>query len=177
VPARPGDGPLEGVPDDALHTEGGVEADLGGHLVRGVPAQHAAVAHVRALGALPDAEHVDLAGLGQRAADAVEEPRRPQVHVVVELEAELEQQAALEDAGGHRRVADRAEQDRVVLAELLEDGVGQQLTGPPPAGRTQVVGGGLDVRDDRPQDLEALGHHLGTDAVSRDHCQAHEARG
>ena len=97
--------------------------------------------------------------------------------MVVELEAQLEQQAALEDAAGHAGVADGAEQDRVVLAELVEHRVGQQLAGAVPARRTQVVRGGLDVGGDRAQDLEALRHHLGTDAVSRDHCQAHEARG
>ena len=68
VLARPGDGPLEGVPDHPLDAEGGVEADLGGDLVRGVLAQHAAVADVGALGALADAEHVDRARVGQRAA-------------------------------------------------------------------------------------------------------------
>ena len=46
--------------------------------------------------------------------------RRPQVDVVVEGEAQLEQQPALQHAGGHARVTDRAEQDRVVLLELLE---------------------------------------------------------
>jgi hypothetical protein len=177
VLAGAGDGPLEGVPDHPLHAEGGVQADLGGHLLRGVTPQHAAVADVGALRALADAEHVHLAGLGQRAADAVEEPGGAEVDVVVELEPELEQQSALQDARRHGGVADGAEQDRVLLAHLVEHGVGQQLTGPLPARRPQVVGGGLDVRGDRPQDLEALGHHLGTDAVSRDHCQAHEARG
>jgi hypothetical protein len=177
VLARPADRPLEGVADDPLDTEGGVQADLGGHLVRGVAAQHPAGARVGPLGALPDAEHVDVTGLGERAADAVVEPRRPQVHVVVELEAQLEQQPALEDAAGHGGVADRAEQDRVVPAELVEHRVGQQLAGALPAGGPQVVRGGLHVRGDLAEHLEALGHHLRADAVSRDHCQPHEARG
>ena len=53
---------LEGVPDDPLDAEGGVEADLGGDLVRGVLAQHPAVADVRALGALADARPCRSAG-------------------------------------------------------------------------------------------------------------------
>ena len=54
----------------------------------------------------------------ERAAHAGVEPGGAQVHVVVEFEAQAQQQAALEDSAGHRRVADRAEQDRVVLAQL-----------------------------------------------------------
>ena len=38
---------------------------------------------------------------------------RPQVHVLVELEPDLQQQVALEDPRLHARVADRAEEDRV----------------------------------------------------------------
>ena len=60
-----------------------------------------------------------------------------------------------------------------MLAQLVEHRVRQQLPGALPAGGTQVVGGGLDVGGDLAEDLEALGHHLGADAVSRDHCQAH----
>ena len=54
-----------------------------------------------------------------------------------------------------------------------EHRVGQQLAGAVPAGGAEVVLGGLDVGSDPPQDLEALGHHLGTDAVTGDHCQPH----
>jgi hypothetical protein len=49
--------------------------------------------------------------------------------VVVELEAQPKQQAAFEHTGRHGRVADRAQQDGVVLAHLGEHGVGQQLAG------------------------------------------------
>ena len=73
--------------------------------------------------------------------------------------------------GGTRRVADGAEQDRVVLAQLLEHRVRQQLAGALPARGTQVVVRGLDVGSDLAEDLEALGHHLGTDPVTGDHCQ------
>jgi hypothetical protein len=87
---------------------------------------------------------------------------------VVELEAEPEQQAALEHAAGHARVADRAEQDRVVPPDLLEHRVGKRLAGAVPAPRAEVVvrlvdadpGGG------RAEYLERLGGHLGADAVA-----------
>ena len=88
----------------------------------GVPTRmRAAVADVRPLGALAHDDEVDVAGVGERARHAGEELRRAQVHVVVEGEAQLEQQPALDDAARQARVArvaaDRAEQDRVVLRE------------------------------------------------------------
>ena len=89
---------------------------------------------------------------------------------MVELEADAEQQVALKDARGHAGVADRAEQDRVVAAQLPQRLVGQRLTGPVVAGRAQVVVGGFDLQADRVEDLQTLGHDLGTDPVSRDHC-------
>ena len=44
---------------------------------------------------------------------------------MVEAEAEVEQQLALEDAGGDVGVADGAEEDGVELAELVEAVVGE----------------------------------------------------
>ena len=166
-------GPFERVPDDPLHAEVGVERHLGGDLVRGVLAQHAAVAGVRTLGALAQHHQVDRLVTGQRAGHAGIQPGRAQVHVVVELEADPQQQAALEDAGGHGRVTDRAEQDRVVLAQLSQHGVRQQFPGAVPASSAQVVLGGLDAWHDAPQHLEALGHDLGTDAVTWDDRELH----
>jgi hypothetical protein len=93
--------------------------------------------------------------------------------VVVELEAQPQQQTALQDARRDTGVADRAEEDRVVPPQLVEHRVGEQLTGALPPHRAEVVVGGLHVGSDLPQDLQSLGHHLGTDPVSSDHCQAH----
>jgi hypothetical protein len=93
--------------------------------------------------------------------------------VVVELEAQPQQQPPLEDPRRHAGVTDGAEQDRVVLAQLLDHRVGQQLARALPPHRTQVVVGALDVGSHLAEDLQALGHHLGTDAVPRDHCQPH----
>ena len=93
--------------------------------------------------------------------------------MVVELEPDPQQQAAFQDPGRHRRVADGAEQDRVVVAQLAQHGVRQQLTGPVPAGGTEVVLGGLDAGHDAPQHLETLGNYLGTDAITGDDRELH----
>ena len=93
--------------------------------------------------------------------------------MVVELEAQAQQQAALEDAAGHRRVADRAEQDRVVLAQLGEHRLRQQLAGGVPARRAEVVLGGLHRGGDLVEHLERLADDLGTDAVAGHHRESH----
>ena len=78
-------------------------------LVRRAVAQEAAFARVRAFGVLADDEEVDAVVVAVRPG-----LERAQVHVEVEREAHLQQQAALEHAGRHVGRADRAEQDRVV---------------------------------------------------------------
>jgi hypothetical protein len=113
--AGPGLRAAEGVADHPLDAVGSVQADLGGHLVRGAGTHRATVADVRALGALADDHEVDVL-LAQRRDHARIELGRAQVHVVVEGETQLEQQAAFQHARGHAGVADGAEQDRVVPA-------------------------------------------------------------
>ncbi len=93
--------------------------------------------------------------------------------MVVELEPDPQQQAALEDPGRHGRVADGAEQDRVVLAQFAEHRVRQQFAGAVPAGGPEVVFGGHHARHDAPQDLEAFGNHLWTDAITGDDRELH----
>jgi hypothetical protein len=165
----------ERVADDAFDAEGGVGGDLGGDLVDGVLAQDAAGADVGAFGAFPHDDHVDLAVAGQRTAHTGVELRRAQVHVVVELEAQPQEEAALEDAAGHRRVADGAEEDRVVLLELGQHRLGEELPGGVPARRAQVVVRGLDARRHLVEDLERLIDDLRSDSVARDDRKAHPA--
>ena len=101
---------------------------------------------------------------------------------MVELEPQPQQQTALEDAGRQVRVVglatDRAEQDRVVLPDLGEHGVGQHLTGGEVALRAEVVAGLLELHAGRGghlEDLERLGGHLRTDAVAADDGEAYGA--
>lgn len=99
--------------------------------------------------------------------------------MVVEGEAELEQEAALQDAGRHRGVADGAEQDGVVPLQGVEVGVGEGLTGGVVAPGAEVVLLGLQLhilREDGGEDLEPFGHDLLADAVTGDHCEIEDAR-
>ena len=145
--------------------------------MRGVLAQQAAGADVGALGALPHDHHVDLGVARQRTPHARVEPGGPEVDVVVELEAQPQQQAPLEDArrepGVARLPADRAEQDRVVVADLGEHGVGEHLAGGEVALGAEVVVGRLGAGHDLLQHLQRLVDDLRPDAVSRDDRKAH----
>ncbi len=60
--------------------------------------------------------------------------------------------------------------------QLGEHGVGQHLAGAVVAGGAQVVRRGLDPGQDGVENLQALRHHLGADAVAgnhRDPCHRH----
>jgi len=131
--------PGECVTDDAAHTEGGVQAHLGGDLVGCADPDGAPGSRVGALGALTDDDEIDLGVARQWAAHPLVEPARAQVDVVVELETDLQQQATLQHPAGHRGVADRAEQDRVVAAQLVEHRRGQHLSGGVVAAGAEVV--------------------------------------
>jgi hypothetical protein len=91
---------------------------------------------------------------------------------VVEREPQLEQQPPLEYSARDAGVADRAEQDRVVTAQLLEHRVGQRLAGRVPTPGAEVVRRALDLHvgavEHGVEHLEALVDHLGTDAVTGD---------
>ena len=162
--ARAG-GQLERVADAALDAHPGVDRALRGDLVRRALAQHAALADVRALGVLADDDEVVRLGVPGSGAD-----ERPLVDVQVELEAHLQQQAALDHPGRHLGRADRAEQDRVEAAQLVERRVGQDLAVAQVARAAEVEVGRVDVDAGGAHHLHRLGRHLGPDAVAADHC-------
>ncbi len=95
--------------------------------------------------------------------------------MVVEGEAQLQQQPALDDAARELRVArvaaDGAEQDGVVLGELLEGLVAENLAGREVVRGTERVVGLRDrrlVAHGGAQDAQRLGGDFGADAVAGD---------
>ena len=88
---------------------------------------------------------------------------------MVELEPEPEQQATLQHTAGHGGITDRAEQDRVLGADLGQYGIGQRLPGAVPALRAKVVRGGVDGDVRRLEDLDRFGDDFRADAVAADH--------
>ncbi len=158
---------FERVADAALDTHAGVDGPLGGHLVGCAAAQHAALAHVRTLGVLTD--HDEVVGLRATGRGAHE---RSLVDVEVELEAHLQQETALDDAGGHVGGADGAEQDRVEAPQLVERGVGQDLAVAQVTLAAEVEVGRVELHAGGAHHLQGLGGHLGADAVAADDGQA-----
>ena len=146
-----------------LDAETRVDRSLRRDLVRRALAQEPALARVGAFGVLAHDEEVDAVVVAVRAR-----LERPQVHVEIEREAHPQQQPALEHAGRDVGRADRAEQDRVEAAQLVEDRVGQHLTGREVATPAEVVVGRVERDTRRADDLQRLGRHLGTDAVPAD---------
>ena len=112
-------GQLEGVTHHALHAVGGVDGDFGGHLVRGATTDRAAGTAVQAFGAFTHHDEVDVTRVGERRRDTLVQLGRTQVHVLVQVEAELEQQAAFQNARLDARIADGAQQDGVGLLDAL----------------------------------------------------------
>ena len=99
-------------------------------LALGAFEHRAADRRILAFGVLAHDHEVDVAGLAarERRGHAVEQTRRAQVDVLVELAAELEQRPPQRDVIGHGGgPADRAEQDRVGAFELRLPVVGHHL--------------------------------------------------
>ena len=141
---RPGLGLGEGVADQALHPVGRVDADLGGDLVRRALAYDAAVTAVEALGALAHHDEVDVARIGQRRRHARVVHRGTQVDVVVQGEAQAQEQAALEHAGGDRGIADGSQQVRVCPVRCQRSAprskvVGRTVTPVPSSARSRTL--------------------------------------
>ncbi|CDI68148.1 Glutamine amidotransferases class-II [Bifidobacterium animalis subsp. animalis IM386] len=118
---------LEGVAHHAFDAVRRVDGDLGGHLVLGAAANRTAGAAVEAFGALTHHHEIDLARVRQRRLDARVQLRRAQIHILVEREPQLEQQAAFENARFDARVAHRTEQNRVGVLNAFEIFVRQNL--------------------------------------------------
>ena len=163
-------GLLEGVAHHALDAERGIDGHLGCDLVRRALADHTAVSAVQALGALADHEEVDLTGVGERRGNTRVVLVGAQVDVVVQRKTQLKQQPALQHARWHGRIADRAEQDRVVLLDGFEILVGEGVTGCVPALSTEIVRRlfDSDVRTLQYsiECFEALGNNFGANSVA-----------
>ena len=169
---------LEGVTDDALGALPGVEHGLRGDFLLGTLSLVLRLLHVGVLGILAHNEHVDVRRplVLERAETRVEQLDRAQVDPQVEVPAQAADDAALHQADRGARVADGTEQDRVHALDCGEGLVRQDLFGlEPVVGRVGILGqveAEAEALGRSAQDLEALGNHLGPDAVAGDHRDA-----
>ena len=168
---------LERVLEDAVDTLAREGRDLLYDLAVGAFVHPPAEAGVFALGVLAHHVVVDVARLaaGERAGQAREKAHGAQVDVQVEPAAKVDQQSPHRDVVRHqRRVADRAEIDRVEFAQGLRRVLGAHLAVllvPVAVPRERLE---LEVdavlRPDRFEDAHALGHDLLAYAVAGDDC-------
>ena len=132
---------LEGVPQAALHTRARVNRGLDRHFLRRALAEEPAGARVKPFGILADHDEVNVLRLPvlQRAIHAGIKLDGPKVDVLIQFEAQPQQQALLEDSGLDVRMADRAQEDGVQAAEFLQGRIGQNLAGPQIAFSAEIV--------------------------------------
>ena len=113
---------LEGIAHDPVAAAAGEHRLLHRHLVFGALVEPAADRGIFALVVLAHDVEIDVAGRAvlQRRVDTGQQPHRPQVDVLLEAAADRDQQPPQRDVVGHAGIADRAEKDRVVEAQLVE---------------------------------------------------------
>src|SRR5579875_126431 len=173
-PPRPARRTGERVADHPRDPKCGIHALFGGDFLRRPAPEETTRAGVGTLGALPHHEEIDLLRLdvGKRRAHTGKQLDRAEVDVVVEFEAQAQEQTAFQHTARHARVADRAEEDRVMGAQFVKHGVRQGLPGCMPPPRAKVVLGPLDLQresgGDRVEHFQSFGHHLRPDAVAGD---------
>jgi hypothetical protein len=178
---------LERVSDDAFRTVRGVDAHLSSDLLWSAGTHQATIAAVQALSSLPYDNEINVFAadnlLREWRRHAGIEPARPQVDVVVESEAQLQQESAFQQPAWHvrraRRGAHGAEQDHVGSAELGQHRVWEDLTGALPTAGSEVISGrGEDARARHGIEyLESLGDHLRANTIPADHSQVEGSAG
>ncbi len=169
-------GQIEGVAQDAVDADAAHHGFLHDDLALGAGIHLAADRGIFALGVFAHDEEIDIAGLaaGERRWNARHQAHRPQVDILVELAAELQERAPERDMVRHGfRPADGAEEDRVVAADLRLP----VLRHHPAMGGVVVAGGevemvegevDLELAGGRFEDAQTLGHHFLADAVAGD---------
>ena len=162
-----------------MHALVGVDLFLDRNLVVGAGLEAPADADVDAFGVLAEHDEVDVLppAILQRAEAIVEQPHRPVVDVEIELEARAEQDVARVTVVGDARIAERADEDRVELAQHLVAVGGQRLAGlqvviGAPRQMLEIEAAAEDVAD-RLQDLDGFGGDVLADAVAGDDRNVH----
>ena len=170
---------LERVLDDPVHALVGVDLFLDRNLVVRAGLEAPADAHVDAFGVLAEHHEIDVLppAILERAQAIVEQAHRPVVDVEIELEARAKQNVARVAVVGDARIAERADEDRVELAQHLVAVGGQRL-----AGLQVVIGAPRQVLEietaaervsDGLQDFDSFRRDVLPDAVSRNDRYTH----
>ncbi len=169
---------LERGTDDPLDTLVRVDVFLDRDLVARAGFEVAAGPDIHALRVL--AKHIDQdvarRDVAQRRMPRIVEADGSQVDIQVEPEAQAEQDVARVLITGHARIAQRAEQDRVMLAQLRHLVRRDRRASAQVALRAEIpfreVEPDVTLRGDVPQHLHRLARDVDADPVTGNHCDA-----
>ena len=166
---------LEGIAHDPVAAAAGEHRLLGGKLVLGAAIESSANFGIFALDVFAHDEEIDIAGhpVPQWRNHAFQQPDGAQIDILVELPPDRDQHVPQGDMVGHAGPADRAEEDRVMLAQLV-DPVGRHEIAERVVCRAVPRELGPVERDAeflarRVQHTLALGQNLLADAVTGNH--------
>jgi len=162
----PGPGLFKGIANHAFDTVTSIHRNLGRDLLGSTLSHHTAVTAIQALGTFAHHHEVHVTGIRQRGGHSRIVLGRPQVHIVVKGETQLQQQPALQHARRHRGVPNRAQQDRVVSPQCRQGFIIQNDPVAVPTRRSQVISRGFQLNPGLIQDFLQHLHGFGDDFAS-----------
>ena len=163
---------FEGVTQTAFDSRPCGDHELGGDLHVGILVGEASGADVEILCILPHNHEINVfrSLVLQGAVDSLVELHRAQVDVLLELEAELEQQPLLEDSRSDVRMPYGAEIDRIEAAQCFNRALGENLARLQVAFTAEIKFLGTVLKAvflaDRVKNLESLGDDFGAGSIS-----------
>jgi hypothetical protein len=122
---------FERIPQAALYTLTGVHRGLDCDFLGRPLASEPSGAHVQIFVVLADNHHVDVgrALTSDRRLHALVELDRPEIDVLLKIEAEPQQDTLFQDSGSHARVPYRAQEYGIAAPQAIHDSFGQNLSG------------------------------------------------
>ncbi len=160
----------------AVHLKTGVDHALLGHLMGRALLLHPAKTRVQARRILADHHEIDVfrALVLDRGLNVRIQLDRPQVDVLVQFKTRPKENALFQNAGFHVRMTDRAQQNRVVLAEFVQRGIRENLARRQVAVAAEIVIRGIQgdvaASGGRANDLHRFRQHFRACAVATHQC-------
>ena len=169
-------GEIERVFQAAVNAAARVHRFLDGDLVRRALENETAGAGVEALAVLAHDREINVLRplVLERTVGGAEQFHRAEIDVLFQFEPQPQQEAFFQNAGLHLRVADGAEENGLVAAELLDGAVGQHLARLQKSLAAEVVMMPVEFETEplcsNLGHFDAFAHHFGAGAVTGKNC-------
>jgi len=121
---------LESIAQNAIRTVAREHRHLRSKLMVGARVHPPADLRIFAFDIFADDPHINIAGafVTQRRRNAGQEPHRAQVHILIELAPDRDQQLPQRDMIRHTGKAHRTKEDRIMIAQLVDAIIRHHLT-------------------------------------------------